>query len=59
MKAKLGIATDTMDCEGKTTSTAPYEHIDTELLNKIIQSKTGKIMQTPPAYIKCIFCVLT
>eukprot|EP00027_Filamoeba_sp_ATCC50430_P015962 CAMPEP_0168575642 /NCGR_PEP_ID=MMETSP0413-20121227/19799_1 /TAXON_ID=136452 /ORGANISM="Filamoeba nolandi, Strain NC-AS-23-1" /LENGTH=51 /DNA_ID=CAMNT_0008609217 /DNA_START=34 /DNA_END=186 /DNA_ORIENTATION=+ len=39
-----------MDIEGKQTTTAPYSHIDEELLKKVIQSKIGKIMQTPPAY---------
>lgn len=47
---KLGITTDTLDAEGRVLNVTTYVRPDTEKLLQVLQTFTGRIMQTPPAY---------
>lgn len=47
---KLGQTTPSFDLELPVDNTFPTEHIDLELINKIIPTFTGDIWQQPPAY---------
>ena len=47
---KLGVATDTLDCTGTVTDTAPWEHVALGDIKTISKQFVGDIMQTPPMY---------
>jgi tRNA pseudouridine55 synthase len=48
--AQLGAETDTQDSEGQITSTATFDHVTLEDLERAAKSLTGDIMQRPPIY---------
>ncbi|KAI9168110.1 pseudouridine synthase pus4 [Blastocladiella emersonii ATCC 22665] len=47
---ELGSATDTLDCEGVVTETAPTAHVTRDLLLNTLDQFRGDILQTPPLY---------
>jgi len=47
----LGIATDTLDIDGKVVAQKPFQHVTLEMLQKVIEPMSGNyIWQKPPAY---------
>jgi len=46
----FGASTDTYDRLGKVLSTAPYEHITKESVEKALEQFRGKFMQLPPLF---------
>ncbi len=47
---KLGVATDTLDCEGKEIETKPIPSLSEEGLQKIFSQFIGHQLQTPPMF---------
>lgn len=47
---KLGIETDTLDLEGKTTDTKPVMNLNNTLVESVLNSFIGEYEQTPPMY---------
>ncbi len=49
-RAQLGQETDTQDCGGTSTATAPFDHVARDDLERAAAGLTGRIMQRPPIY---------
>lgn len=47
---KFGMTTDTLDIYGKVINNETIEHLDFDMLNKILPTFTGRIKQIPPMY---------
>lgn len=47
---KLGEVTQTADAEGEVIATQPVPELNTELINTVLASFTGKLMQVPPMH---------
>lgn len=45
---RLGVRTDTQDCDGQTIREAPVDGIDAEMIRAQMQERRGDLMQTPP-----------
>ncbi len=47
---RLGATTPSFDLETEVDETFPYEHINEEMVRKVLPEFTGHIMQVPPVY---------
>ena len=47
---RLGIATDTQDCEGRVLQELSWQHVDRTKLNAVLAGFVGEIRQLPPMY---------